>query len=1089
MSVEMSFSGPVVITNSESGNGSQNSALPTPSKNKALGTIDKKSVGSPRLRRLANMSTLSLIITLCTVTLTTVALLVVFYWYFRWREIDVAKMHSEYVSSTLTRRIPMIDQSMADIAHAIQFGTSFESRRVLPSDLDESTWFKYWHKVSLQFRNPSIQTPVLSTITFVFADASLVFCNLNNVTNVACGSVNPFRANQTNYSNGTALNVVTVHRYNLQNTLGKVSEPYSYTTTRLGYRLWLQKVNATPWTKEWGYFSADSSPRRPSLSLIFPFYNSSGYYLGAGKLGMNFDVFNSYLHEIQPTAHSSLVLLNEEGRLLASGLNPTQFPTFAILPLKSMTAEERLRRACTESDQLAGDNETMMLCLFSIFEFGYSPLIDLVTEYNHPIRLSSLPSSSAKTKNVPILERRKLGGVYFWVTSLVFAPPIRFRWQVLLFMPESDIDNGARTMSIYAAATGVGGAAIITALSALVLRRLLKPLHQVTKAMRSASYLLDQDPNTTAEGNRRDSKTSTSTTSRDSEDTKAVRVEDRKLSLVYDIACIQTSYWGMVDELRLLRGYIPQHICDQIVKSKAITNDSHIVATTNTEHDKTKGQKVLANERNSSWDLTNSSNSQGTSPTGLPGESETALRGERLALRSPSSIELMQLGSSALDLDFGSLLDPSEVAMRSRLFSQTNNVSPTAPTVFFGDNALVDRDISVAVVNIVGFHQYAVVTHGADVTKHVEVFVAYIHAAAAKCGGVLDTFSGDKFWVSFNATAKCIGSAVAAACFGLEVTTTVNAEAAIAVEALNEEYRKRMNNEQLAKTFKPRFRCALKGVTVGVATGRAFVGPLGTSTIRRHTIISNAVPEAAALERQCCHYPGCNVLIGGDMIPAVEGYMQYLLIDACCLPGSNGLRRRIACVKAPMCEVGHNKTYLRGLSENLMEEAMKVQINPYSNANMFFNAFLEGRKKECVTMIQRVDDEISESIAYDEGGPQSITYRSEIAGRTDMVSSFLNTSANINTNSATLSTSQPAVNGMTISRHASSVLLLPRRAESSPHQNPNKGSPVLKYTATQRKALIFLMNFVWSHVSGDGGVDGRRYESPLGIIYKTHGRR
>ena len=36
------------------------------------------------------------------------------------------------------------------------------------------------------------------------------------------------------------------------------------------------------------------------------------------------------------------------------------------------------------------------------------------------------------------------------------------------------------------------------------------------------------------------------------------------------------------------------------------------------------------------------------------------------------------------------------------------------------------------------------------------------------------------------------------------------------------------------------------------------------------------------------------------MIPAIEGYFQYLVVDAVALPGSNGKRRRIASVRAPM---------------------------------------------------------------------------------------------------------------------------------------------------------------------------------------------
>lgn len=70
--------------------------------------------------------------------------------------------------------------------------------------------------------------------------------------------------------------------------------------------------------------------------------------------------------------------------------------------------------------------------------------------------------------------------------------------------------------------------------------------------------------------------------------------------------------------------------------------------------------------------------------------------------------------------------------------------------------------------------------------------------------------------------------------------------------------------------------------------------------------------EAVALERQSLHYAGCSVLIGGDMIPPIEGYFQYLLLDASLLPGSFGKRRRIACLKGPMLGEGADPAVLSG---------------------------------------------------------------------------------------------------------------------------------------------------------------------------------
>ena len=232
------------------------------------------------------------------------------------------------------------------------------------------------------------------------------------------------------------------------------------------------------------------------------------------------------------------------------------------------------------------------------------------------------------------------------------------------------------------------------------------------------------------------------------------------------------------------------------------------------------------------------------------------------------------------------------------------------------ENSLSGKYISVAVINLVGFHAYAATTPAARIVRDHEAVVAYIHEAARRCGGVLDTFAGDKFWVSFNATSRCAEHALAATLFACEVAGAINKEAAahhrylasqqtgggIAEAKGGGEGGGNSSQQQRQQQRAPKFRfsAALGGATAGVTTGKAFVGPLGTTRIRRHTIISTAMPQAAALERLATRYPDCGVMVGGDMIPAIEGYFQYLLVDAIALPGSNGKRRRIATVKGPI---------------------------------------------------------------------------------------------------------------------------------------------------------------------------------------------
>eukprot|EP00744_Colponema_vietnamica_P011125 GILI01015653.1.p1 GENE.GILI01015653.1~~GILI01015653.1.p1 ORF type:complete len:283 (-),score=46.78 GILI01015653.1:178-903(-) len=163
------------------------------------------------------------------------------------------------------------------------------------------------------------------------------------------------------------------------------------------------------------------------------------------------------------------------------------------------------------------------------------------------------------------------------------------------------------------------------------------------------------------------------------------------------------------------------------------------------------------------------------------------------------------------------------------------------------------------------------------------------------------------------------------------------------------------------------FKAAPCGVTCGVSSGRAFVGPLGTDSIRRHTILSQAMPEVAALERQSIRYPNCGLLVGGDTIPAIEGYFQYLLVDATLLPGSGGKRRRIATVKGAMCAEGCNPDALRGITN--LEAARSRRQNPYALVNASFEAFLEGRTAECTDVLRQAEDQIIQSGAQSDQQP------------------------------------------------------------------------------------------------------------------------
>eukprot|EP00742_Colponemidia_sp_Colp-10_P013973 GILJ01015819.1.p1 GENE.GILJ01015819.1~~GILJ01015819.1.p1 ORF type:complete len:900 (-),score=103.78 GILJ01015819.1:412-3111(-) len=220
--------------------------------------------------------------------------------------------------------------------------------------------------------------------------------------------------------------------------------------------------------------------------------------------------------------------------------------------------------------------------------------------------------------------------------------------------------------------------------------------------------------------------------------------------------------------------------------------------------------------------------------------------------------------------------------------------------VFFADSCLIDRFITVVHLNIISFHTYARRRHPTTISTDYAEFITYLNAEAKRFGGVLEHFSGDKFWVSFNATSKCVKHQVAACYFAYHLSTIVN-EASIRYRRAYPTAEPVDGSVPVVPTIDSRLALCVGGMNCGISTGHAYVGPVGNSAIKRHTIISNAMSEAAALERVSLHFMGnSNMFVSRDILPHIEGYIQYMLLDVITLPGPNGRRSPMACLMGVM---------------------------------------------------------------------------------------------------------------------------------------------------------------------------------------------
>lgn len=133
--------------------------------------------------------------------------------------------------------------------------------------------------------------------------------------------------------------------------------------------------------------------------------------------------------------------------------------------------------------------------------------------------------------------------------------------------------------------------------------------------------------------------------------------------------------------------------------------------------------------------------------------------------------------------------------------------------------------------------------------------VEVVSGAAAAHRGIVDTFHGDHFVVTFNAASHTGTHVVKAAAAAMKMIATT------------------------------------EGLTVGIASGVAIVGNFGTSSLRKFCTIGSVYHHATVLQRLTKMLPGSKCLIPETSFPDVENAFYYKVLCAVLLPHG---KRRVA---------------------------------------------------------------------------------------------------------------------------------------------------------------------------------------------------
>ena len=156
---------------------------------------------------------------------------------------------------------------------------------------------------------------------------------------------------------------------------------------------------------------------------------------------------------------------------------------------------------------------------------------------------------------------------------------------------------------------------------------------------------------------------------------------------------------------------------------------------------------------------------------------------------------------------------------------------------------VVSRNIGVLLVNCVGWAKTGDMSDPSRLVASHEKLVEHVMGMCSGRKGLLDSFSGDRILMAWNAAQRCADIAAKLASAALDVTTY-----------------ERMK------------------LSSGFAYGRGFCGTLGTSTLRRFSIVSDLVPRVHLLEG-LNKARGWRTTTDETLLPRLHGRVAYRVMD------------------------------------------------------------------------------------------------------------------------------------------------------------------------------------------------------------------
>ncbi|CUF02866.1 membrane-associated protein, putative [Bodo saltans] len=238
-------------------------------------------------------------------------------------------------------------------------------------------------------------------------------------------------------------------------------------------------------------------------------------------------------------------------------------------------------------------------------------------------------------------------------------------------------------------------------------------------------------------------------------------------------------------------------------------------------------------------------------------QSETSLATSKANARRNS------VAHSAL-LASGSQSDAHTVAQSKRSSEALRVRERRGAAVLNVSSGLATRQVTLLVANVIGFHEASADSSTACSSMHSK-YLDIICAASSKNRGVVDHFSGDRVFISFNASNN--------------VATHVT-RCAAAICGIEDGVRKLSANDKMT-------------VRLGAATGRVLAGNMGNNTIKRFSMVGKTVNQSMVLLQLAKMWNVPNVVSSATM-ETMEFEYNVEAVGIAVLPGSEkGAKRMV----------------------------------------------------------------------------------------------------------------------------------------------------------------------------------------------------